>query len=135
MVLGVGIDTVEIARIRRAMNRFGDHFLHRLFTETEQNEAQRMTRPERFLASRFAAKEAMSKALGTGMAHGVTWRDIQVAKHPSGQPYISLRGRAEAIFRAMVPQGHHGMIHLSLTDTQDSAQSMVVVSASPDRIL
>ena len=96
-VLGIGVDLVECARIQHSLDRFGDRFLHRVFTEGEIEYSTSMKFPARHLAARFAAKEAVSKAFGTGIGKAMGWRDIDVRKKPSGEPYLLLSGQAEAL--------------------------------------
>ena len=96
-VLGIGVDLVECARIQHSLDRFGDRFLHRVFTEGEIQYSTSMKFPARHLAARFAAKEAVSKAFGTGIGKAMGWRDIDVRKKPSGEPYLVLLGEAEKL--------------------------------------
>ena len=94
-VLGIGVDLVECARIQHSLDRFGDRFLHRVFTDGEIAYAQSMKFPARHLAARFAAKEALSKAFGTGIGKAMAWKDIDVHKKPSGEPFVVLEGGAK----------------------------------------
>ena len=96
-VLGIGVDLVECARIQRSMDRFGDRFLHRVFTEGEIEYSMSMKFPARHLAARFAAKEAVSKAFGTGIGKAMGWRNIDVRKKPSGEPYLVFSGPAQEL--------------------------------------
>lgn len=130
MILGIGTDTIDIRRIERSLARFGDRFTKRVFTETERARAER--RPHQCAASyakRFAAKEACSKALGTGLKKGVFWRDMGVANLPSGQPTLRLTGGAAARLAFLTPPGFTPHIHLSLTDDYPLAVSFVIISA------
>lgn len=130
MILGIGTDTIDIRRIERSLARFGDRFTMRIFTETERGRAER--RPSQRAASyakRFAAKEACSKALGTGLKRGVFWRDMGVANMPSGQPTLRLTGGAAARLAQLTPAGHTPIVHLSLTDDYPLAVSFVIISA------
>jgi holo-[acyl-carrier protein] synthase len=96
-VLGIGVDLVECARIQRSIDRFGDRFLHRIFTDGEIEYSMSMKFPARHLAARFAAKEAVSKAFGTGIGKAMGWRDIDVRKKPSGEPYLVFSGPAQEL--------------------------------------
>src|SRR5438445_11679268 len=96
-VLGIGVDLVECARIQRSIDRFGDRFLHRVFTSGEIEYSMSMKFPARHLAARFAAKEAVSKAFGTGIGRAMGWRDIDVKKKPSGEPFLVFAGPAEQL--------------------------------------
>lgn len=130
MILGIGTDTIDIRRIERSLARFGDRFTQRVFTETERARAER--RPDQRAATyakRFAAKEACSKALGTGLKKGVFWRDMGVANLPSGQPTLRLTGGAAARLAFLTPPGFTPHIHLSLTDDYPLAVSFVIISA------
>lgn len=130
MILGTGVDTIDIRRIERSLARFGDRFTHRIYTELERNRAER--RPNQRAATyakRFAAKEACSKALGTGMSRGVFWRDMGVANLPSGQPTIRLTGGAARRLAELTPKGMTPHIHVTLTDDYPLALSFVIISA------
>ncbi len=133
MILGTGVDTIDIRRIERTLARFGDRFTHRIYTELERNRAER--RPSQRAATyakRFAAKEATSKALGTGLKRGVFWRDMGVANLPSGQPTMKLTGGAARRLAEMTPPGCTPHIHVSLTDDYPLAVSFVIISAELD---
>ena len=131
MILGIGNDLVDIRRIEKSLNRFGDRFVQRVFTETEQKRSDgRATRAASY-AKRFAAKEACSKALGTGFRRGVFWRDMGVVNLPSGQPTMKLTGGAAERLKAMLPPGTEPFIHLTLTDEGPYAQAFVVIEARP----
>jgi len=130
MILGTGIDTIDIRRIERTLERFGERFTHRIYTELERNRAER--RPHQRAATyakRFAAKEATAKALGTGLKRGVFWRDMGVANLPSGQPTMKLTGGAQRRLAEMTPPGYTPHIHVSLTDDYPLAVSFVIISA------
>jgi holo-[acyl-carrier protein] synthase len=130
MILGVGSDLIDIRRIQRSLDRFGDRFVARVFTEIERNRAERRPHDRAATyAKRFAAKEACAKALGTGMKRGVFWRDMGVANLPSGQPTIALTGGAAVRLAAITPPGFVAQIHISLTDDFPLAQSFVIISA------
>jgi holo-[acyl-carrier protein] synthase len=133
MILGIGSDICDIRRIAGSLERFGDRFTHRVFTEHERAKADgRMTRAETY-ARRFAAKEACAKALGTGIARGVFWREMEVVNLPGGQPTMKLSGGAAERLRKLTPVGHEVVIHVSLTDDPPIAQAFVVIEARPVR--
>ncbi len=130
MILGIGSDLIDIRRVEKSLERFGDRFVQRLFTEIEQKRSER--RPNQRAASyakRFAAKEACSKALGTGINRGVYWRDMGVINLRSGQPTMHLTGGAAARLAEMTPPGLKPCIHVSLTDDYPLALSFVMISA------
>lgn len=130
MILGIGSDIIDIRRIERSLARFGDRFTSRLYTDLERARAER--RPHESAASyskRFAAKEACSKALGTGLKKGVFWRDMGVANLPSGQPTMVLTGGAALRLVQLTPQGLVPHIHVSLTDEYPMAVAFVIISA------
>ncbi len=133
MILGVGSDIIDIRRIEQALERFGERFTNRVYTEKERARAER--RPHERAASyakRFAAKEATSKALGTGLKQGVFWRDMGVANLPSGQPTMILTGGAAQRLQQVTPPGHTPYIHVTLTDDYPLAVSFVIISAELD---
>jgi holo-[acyl-carrier protein] synthase len=132
MILGIGSDLIDIRRIERAIERFGERFLDRIFTETERRRCDRrgVTRIASY-ARRFAAKEAAAKALGTGFRKGVFWRDLGVVNLPSGQPGLHLTGGALERLRAMTPPGMTARLDVSLTDEPPLAQAVVVITALP----
>lgn len=130
MIIGIGSDIIDIRRIERTLQRFGDRFTHRVYTELERARAER--RPHEraaTFAKRFAAKEACSKALGTGIRQGVFWRDMGVANLKSGQPTMVLTGGAAARLAALTPPGHAPFIHVTLTDDFPLAVGYVIISA------
>jgi holo-[acyl-carrier protein] synthase len=130
MILGIGSDLCNIERIQNSLDRWGDKFLGRVFTETERAKAAR--RPFTMagtLAKRFAAKEAFSKAVGTGFKRGVYMKDIGVVNLPSGQPTLMLTGGAKARLDAMAPAGHAIDVHLTMTDDHPWAQAFVILVA------
>ena len=133
MIIGIGSDILDIRRIERTIERHGDRFLERIFTKAERAKAE--TRTERIrtatYAKRFAAKEAASKALGTGFRAGVFWRDLGVVNLPSGQPTLRLTGGAAERLKAITPAGHGAVIALTMTDEFPYAQAMVVITAVP----
>ena len=131
MIIGIGSDLVDIRRIAKSLERFGERFTARCFTEVEQRKSDgRKNRADSY-AKRFAAKEAASKALGTGFRDGVFFRDIGVVNLPSGRPTLQLSGGAAARLAAITPPGHKADIHLTLTDDHPWAQAIVLITASP----
>lgn len=132
MILGVGTDLCNIDRIKGVLDRHGDRFRNRVFTETELSRAARRPHEPATLAKRWAAKEACSKALGTGLSMGIAWRDMAVANLRSGQPVMSLTGWAAQRLAAMTPPGHRAHIHVTLTDDHPWAQAFVVIEAVPE---
>jgi holo-[acyl-carrier protein] synthase len=132
VILGVGSDLSDIRRIQASLDRFGDRFKHRVFTEIERTRSDRKPDAAASYAKRFAAKEACAKALGTGMRRGVAWRDMGVVNMRSGQPTMALTGGAAARLAEMVPAGHRAVIHLSMTDDHPYAQAFVIIEAVPE---
>ena len=131
MILGIGSDLCDIRRIARSLERFGERFTHRVFTPGERARSDRRNARAESYARRFAAKEACAKALGTGLAQGVFWRDMEVVNLPGGQPTLRLHGGARARLDAMLPPGHEAFLHVSLTDDPPMAQAFVVIEARP----
>ena len=133
MILGLGNDMVDIRRIERTIARHGDRFLARIFTEAERAKAERRGERTRIAtyAKRFAAKEAASKALGTGFRAGVFWRDLGVVNLPSGQPTLRMTGGALARLERLVPPGHAPHVALTMTDEYPYAEAVVIISAVP----
>ena len=129
MILGIGSDLCDIRRIEKSIERFGDRFTHRIFTEGERARSDRRAALVPSYARRFAAKEACSKALGTGLRQGVFWRDMEVVNLASGRPTMRLSGGALERLKAMTPEGHEAVIHVSLTDDPPMAQAFVVIEA------
>ncbi|MFM1814344.1 MAG: hypothetical protein RLZ98_1039 [Pseudomonadota bacterium] len=129
MILGLGNDVIDIGRIERTIERFGDRFLDRVFTDLERRKSDRRAQRAASYAKRFAAKEACAKALGTGIRHGVHWRDIGVVNLPSGRPTIALTNGAAHALARMVPPGYEPRIDLTLTDDYPTAQAIVIISA------
>ena len=130
MIVGIGSDLCNVARIEKSLERFGERFLNRVFTATER--AKAASRPHTTagtLAKRFAAKEAFSKAVGTGFKRGVFMKDIGVVNAPSGAPTLALTGGARARLDALTPAGHLAVVHLTLTDDHPWAQAFVVIEA------
>ena len=131
MIIGVGADLSDIRRIQTSLDRFGDRFKTRCFTELERTRSDRKPDPAWSYAKRFAAKEACAKALGTGMRAGVFWRDMGVVNMRSGQPTMALTGWAAERLAAMTPPGHEAVLHVTLTDDHPWAQAFVVIEARP----
>jgi holo-[acyl-carrier protein] synthase len=133
MILGIGSDLADIRRIADSLERFGERFANRCFTERERSRSDRKVDRAASYAKRFAAKEACAKALGTGLKKGVFWRDMGVVNLPTGQPTLALTGGALQRLQALTPAGHTAVIHLSLTDDHPYAQAFVVIEAVPER--
>ena len=131
MIIGLGSDLSDIRRIEASLERFGDRFTNRCFTEVERLRSERKPDRAASYAKRFAAKEACAKALGTGMRRGVFWRDMGVVNMRSGQPTMALTGGAAARLAEITPAGHRAVIHLTLTDDHPYAQAFVVIEALP----
>ena len=133
MIIGIGSDLIDIRRVAKVIERHGDRFLDRIFTEAERARAGRRAKNEKMVvatyAKRFAAKEACSKALGTGIRRGVWWRDMGVVNLPGGRPTMQLTGGALARLEALTPQGYEARIDLSITDDWPLAQAFVIISA------
>ena len=132
MIVGIGSDLSDIRRVAETLERFGDRFTHRIFTEIERTRSERKPDRASSYAKRFAAKEACAKALGTGMRAGVFWRDMGVVNMRSGQPTMALTGGAAERLAAMTPAGCKALIHLSLTDDHPYAQAFVIIEAVPE---
>lgn len=132
MILGIGNDLANIERIGRTIERFGTRFLDRVYTPTEQALAERRRERIATYAKRWAAKEACSKALGTGLRMGIKWRDMGVVNLPTGQPTLALTGWAAARLDALTPAGHRAVVHLTLTDDHPWAMAVVVIEAVPE---
>ncbi|MCI2395833.1 holo-ACP synthase [Aliiroseovarius sediminis] len=131
MILGIGTDLANIERIAGTLDRFGDRFRNRVFTEIELAKAARRRDEAGTLAKRWAAKEACSKALGTGLAMGISWRDMAVSNLRTGQPVMAVTGWAADRLAEMTPDGHEAIIHVTLTDDHPWAQAFVVIEARP----
>jgi holo-[acyl-carrier protein] synthase len=131
MILGLGSDLVDIRRIEKVLARHGDRFIQRIFTPVEIAKAERRATRIDTYAKRFAAKEACSKALGTGFRKGVFFRDLGVVNLPSGRPTMALTGGALARLKEITPAGHEARIELSLTDEYPLAQAIVIIQALP----
>ena len=133
MIIGVGSDLIDITRVAKVIERHGERFLERIFTEAERAKADRRAKNEKMVmatyAKRFAAKEACSKALGTGIRQGVWWRDMGVVNLPGGRPSMQLTGGALARLQALTPDGFVARIDLTITDDWPLAQAFVIISA------
>jgi holo-[acyl-carrier protein] synthase len=132
MIIGIGSDLADIRRIEKTLERFGDRFIQRVFTEVEQAKSERRRARTASYAKRWAAKEACSKALGTGLRMGVAWREMGVVNLPSGQPTMHLTGGAAVRLDALLPPGLHPRIHVTITDDHPYAQAFVVIEAVTD---
>jgi holo-[acyl-carrier protein] synthase len=132
MILGIGNDLIDIRRVENSLKKFGDRFVKRVFTEVEQQKSDRRANRAASYAKRFAAKEACSKALGTGFRRGVFWRDLGVVNLPSGKPTMALTGGALDRLREITPAGMKAQIDLTITDDFPLAQAIVIISALPD---
>jgi len=132
MILGIGSDIIDIRRIQRTLERFGDRFVERVFTDTERRKSDGRANRAASYAKRFAAKEACSKALGTGFRDGVFWRDMGVVNLSSGKPTMHLTGGALERLAEITPRGMRAQSDLSLTDDEPQAQAIVIISALPD---
>lgn len=131
MILGIGTDLANIDRIAGTLERFGDRFRNRVFTEIEQAKAERRKDTVGTYAKRWAAKEACSKALGTGLRMGIAWRDMSVRNLRTGQPVMELTGWAAERLKELTPEGYAATVHVSLTDDHPWAQAFVVIEATP----
>lgn len=134
MIVGIGSDLIDIRRIEKALDRFGDRFIQRIFTETEIVKSERRANRAASYAKRFAAKEACSKALGTGFRKGVFWRDLGVVNLPGGKPTMRLTGGAARRLTELLPPGMAAQIDVTITDDHPLAQAIVVISAVPATI-
>ena len=133
MILGIGSDLIDIRRIEKSLERHGERFVARIFTEVEQARAENRAGRVASYAKRFAAKEACSKALGSGIAEGVFWRDMGVVNLPSGRPTMHLTGGAAEKLERLTPPDHRAVIHLTITDEFPMAQAFVIIEAVPYR--
>lgn len=136
MIIGIGNDLIDIRRIEKTLERFGDRFVDRIYTEVEKRKAERRKGAGNAyaatLAKRYAAKEAASKALGTGFRKGVFWRDLGVVNDPSGKPTIVMTGGAAQRLASLIPAGMRPEIALTITDEYPMAEALVIISAVPD---
>lgn len=131
MILGIGTDLANIDRIAGVLERHGDRFRNRVFTDVEQAKAERRKDVAGTYAKRWAAKEACSKALGTGLRMGISWKDMAVSNLPTGQPVMQVTGWAKDRLDQMTPPGHEAIVHVTLTDDHPWAQAFVVIEARP----
>lgn len=131
MIIGMGSDLIDIRRVEKSIERFGERFTHRCFTDIERAKSDRRKNRAASYAKRFAAKEACSKALGSGIAEGVFWKDMGVVNLPGGKPTMVLTGGAADRLAQMVPAGHEAAIHLTITDEYPYAQAFVIIEALP----
>ena len=129
MILGLGNDIIDIRRVERTIERYGDRFLSRVFTDIERRKSDGRAGRTASYAKRFAAKEACAKALGTGFRQGVFWRDMGVVNLPSGRPTLELTGGALQALAELTPEGHEVRIDLTITDDFPMAQAIVIISA------
>lgn len=131
MIIGIGSDLIDIRRIEKSLERHGQRFIQRIYTEVEQSRSEARKGRAASYAKRFAAKEACAKALGTGLAQGVFWRDMGVVNLASGRPTMALTGGAAARLGKILPAGHRAAIHLTITDDFPLAQAFVIIEALP----
>ncbi|MDP7425668.1 MAG: holo-ACP synthase [Rhodospirillales bacterium] len=131
MIIGIGNDLIDITRIERTLERFGDRFIQRIFTDVEQAKSEKRRMRAASYAKRYAAKEACSKALGTGFRQGVFWRDMGVINLPSGKPTMHLTGGALKRLQEIIPEGMEAQINLTITDEPPTAEAFVIISAVP----
>ena len=131
MIIGIGSDLIDIRRVEKSLERFGERFTERCFTEIERAKSDGRRNRAASYAKRFAAKEACSKALGTGLAMGISWKDMAVTNRRGGQPEMALTGWAAERLTAMTPPGHSAHVHVTLTDDHPWAQAFVVIEARP----
>ncbi|GLQ07361.1 holo-ACP synthase [Sneathiella chinensis] len=131
MIIGIGNDIIDITRIERTLERFGDRFISRIYTDVEIAKSERRKNRVESYAKRYAAKEACSKALGTGFRKGVFWKDMGVINLPSGKPTLALTGGALLQLEKITPPGTRPVIHLTITDEPPQAQAMVIIEAFP----
>ncbi|MEL6504277.1 MAG: holo-ACP synthase [Pseudomonadota bacterium] len=131
MIIGLGSDLIDIRRIEKTLERFGDRFIQRIYTPLEQKKSEGRNQRAASYAKRFAAKEACSKALGTGLSNGVFWRDMGVENLPSGKPTMKLTNGAGKRLESMVPDGMEAHIHITITDDYPLAQAFVIIEALP----
>ena len=131
MIIGIGNDIIDIRRIEKTIARFGDKFIQRIFTPVEQAKSDRRANRAASYAKRYAAKEACSKALGTGFRAGIFWKDMGVVNLPSGKPTMALTGGALERLKAITPPGMVPQIDISITDEEEMAYVIVIISANP----
>lgn len=132
MIVGIGSDLIDIRRIEKSLERHGERFIQRIYTDVERAKSEGRAARAASYAKRFAAKEACAKALGTGMAQGVFWRDMGVVNLPGGKPTMALTGGAAKRLAALLPSGHRALVHLTITDDYPLAQAFVIIEAIGD---
>ena len=133
MILGVGNDLIDIRRIEKTLERYGERFITRVFTEIERSKSDGRRLRAASYAKRFAAKEACAKALGTGIRHGVYWRDLGVVNLPSGRPTMRLTGGAAKVLQDLTPDGYEARIDLTITDDFTLAAAIVIISGISEK--
>lgn len=133
MIIGIGSDLIDIRRVEKTLERHPDRFVNRVFTDIEREKSDRRKQRAASYAKRFAAKEACAKALGTGLARGVFWRDMGVVNLPGGKPTMHLTRGAAVRLAHLVPDGHDPVVHLTITDDYPLAQAFVIIEALPRR--
>jgi holo-[acyl-carrier protein] synthase len=133
VILGVGNDLIDIRRIEKTLERYGERFIARVFTDIERRKSDGRRQRAASYAKRFAAKEACAKALGTGLRHGVFWRDMGVVNLPSGRPTLALTGGAATVLRELTPDGFEARIDLTITDDFPLAAAIVIISGIPEK--
>ncbi|MEM7545636.1 MAG: holo-ACP synthase [Pseudomonadota bacterium] len=131
MIVGIGTDLADIRRIDKTLTRFGERFVNRVFTDVEKAKSDKRRERSASYAKRWAAKEACSKALGTGLRMGVAWKEMGVVNLPSGKPTMALTGGAAARMAKLIPAGHEAHIHVTITDDHPYAQAFVIIEALP----
>ncbi|EJF80743.1 holo-[acyl-carrier-protein] synthase [Bartonella sp. DB5-6] len=131
MIVGLGNDLIDIRRIERMLVRYGDRFVQHIFTDVEQTKSENLRKRSSSYAKRFAAKEACAKALGTGIACGVSWKNMGVVNLSSGKPIMKLTDRAQIQLQKLLPPHHEAAIHLSITDDFPWAQAFIIIEALP----
>lgn len=129
MIIGIGNDIIDIRRVEKTLEKHGERFTHRCFTEIERAKSDRRRLRAASYAKRFAAKEACAKALGTGLSRGVFWRDMGVVNLPGGKPTMALTGGAAKRLAELTPEGHEAAVHLTITDDFPMAQAIVIIEA------
>jgi len=134
MIVGIGNDIIDIRRVAKTLDKFGDRFVERIFTDVEIRKSERRHERAASYAKRFAAKEACAKALGTGMGSGVFWRDMGVVNLASGKPTMALTGGAADYLARLLPPDHRAEIHLTITDDFPLAQAFVIIEALPRQV-
>lgn len=132
MIIGIGVDLVDMRRIERLLQTYGDHFTHKVFTQEERAYASTKAHPARAYANRFAAKEAVLKALGTGKKEGIGWQDIEVVRVSSGAPSLCFHGKAYEKLVSRLPSGYTGCLHVSFSDEPPYSTAFVVISTLKD---